>query len=52
MNTETPQTPTKKNFWAWGVVGFILLIFILSVYDEVGNNRLTEQNEELTPESD
>ena len=49
---ETPQKPTKKNFWAWGVAGFILLIFILSIYDEVGNDRLKEQIEELTPESE
>ena len=49
---ETTQKPTKKNFWAWGVVGFILLIFILSIYDEVGNDRLKEQIEELTPESE
>ena len=49
---ETPQKPTKKNFWAWGVVGFILLLFILSVYDEVGNDRLTEQDKELALESE
>ena len=49
---ETPQEPTKKNFWAWGVVGFIFLIFILSVYDDIGNNRLTEQNKELALESE
>ena len=49
---ETPQEPTKKNFWACGVVGFIFLIFILSVYDDIGNNRLTEQNKELVLESE
>ena len=49
---ETHQEPTKKNFWAWGVVGFIFLIFILSVYDDTGNNRLTEQNKELVLESE
>ena len=49
---ETPQEPSKKNFWAWGAVGFIFLIFILSVYDDIGNNRLTEQNKELVLESE
>lgn len=49
---ETPQKSTEKNFLAWGVVGFIFLIFILSVYDDVGNDRLTEQNKELVLESE
>lgn len=52
LNTETPQKSNKKNFWAWSIVGFISLIFILSVYDELGNNRLMEQNEEITPRSE
>ena len=45
LNTKTPQKPTKKNFWAWVVVGFISLLFILSIYDEVGNERIDQDEE-------
>ena len=42
MNKGNPNNPTKKNFWAWVVVGFISLLFILSIYDEVGNERIDQ----------
>ena len=45
LNTETSQKSNKKNFWAWVVVGFISLLFILSIYDEVGNERIDQDEE-------